>query len=302
MAALLLTTAIATTLIVDPATAATGPAKISYAQRTQGWEVVLTDGTVVKIPEALTTAPKDAINAGDDVPLLISGDGRQLFYYRKSDGLFVRRTVNGSEKVVSRKLKAHFLDEEWPLVSYDGSYVLTMTSAPGVGVFADLRTGKVLPPPGKTDTWGFAGFSPDGKRLLLAGERLTVFDRSLRARLRLKSRLSPAALADDHVTAAVPVGTWSKSRKVRLLNLRTGRAGDTLTARLPKGRYINDLDFDRSGRLIIRSKTRTGVAIYQLSKKKSGKTTLLREITRPDVTAWVLPGDSTYERWTKKSH
>ncbi|GAA4225680.1 hypothetical protein FHR32_002266 [Streptosporangium album] len=126
-------------------------------------------------------------------------------------------------------------------------------------IFADLRKGKVLPLPGGTDAWAFLGFSPDGKRLLLAEEaRLTVFDRGLRARMRLKTRLAPMALANDYVTAAVPVGTWPKYRKLRMLNLRTGRASGTVTVQLPRGQYVNDLDFDRVGRMIVRSRTGTG--------------------------------------------
>ncbi|MFF5205322.1 hypothetical protein [Streptosporangium sp. NPDC000396] len=293
LATLLLTTA---TLIGQPAAAAT-PVTIAYAQRTQTWELVLSNGDVVEVPEALAKAPDAAINAGEQAPFLVSGDGRHFFYFRKSDGLFVERTLNGKERVVSRQLTAVTIDEEWPLVSDDGSYVVTTTSAPGVGVFVDLRKGKVLPPPGKTDAWGFMGFSPDGKRLLLEGERLTVFDRGLRARTRLKTRLSPMALANDYVTAAVPVGTWRKYRKLRLLNLRTGRASGVMTVRLPRGQYIDDLDFDQAGQVIVRSKTGTGVAIYRVSKT-TGKATLLRTIARPDVEVWVLPGDRAYEWWT----
>lgn len=295
LAALLLTPV---TLTGQPA-AATAPVTIAYAQRTQTWELVLTDGDVVEVPEALTKAPKDAVNAGASAPFLVSGDGRHFFYYRKSDGLFVERTLNGRERVVSRRITAFAIDEEWPSVSDDGSYVVTTTSAPGVGVFVDLRKGKTSPPPGKTDAWGFIGFSPDGGRLLLAGDRLTVFDRGLRARTRLKTRLWPTALANDHRTAAVPVGKEQKYRELRLLDLRTGRASRTVAVGLPRGQYIDDLDFDRAGRLIVRSKTRTGVAIYRVSKA-TGKATLVRTIARPDTKVWVLPGDDTYEKWTEK--
>ncbi|WP_433222474.1 hypothetical protein [Microtetraspora malaysiensis] len=289
-----------TTLIGSPAAAA-APVTIAYAQRTQTWQLVLTNGDVVEVPEALAKAPKDAVNAGVRAPFLVSGDGKHFLYFRKSDGLFVERTLNGKERVVSRRLTAYTIYEEWPMVSDDGSYVVTSTSAPGVGIFADLRTGKVLPPPGHTDAWSFLGFSSDGKRLLLAeDERLTVFDRGLRARMRLKTRLAPMALANDYVTAAAPVGTWPKYRKLRLLNLRTGRAKGTVAVQLPRGRYIDDLDFDQAGRVIVRSKTGTGVAIYRVSTT-TGKATLLRTIARPDAEAWVLPGDSPYEPWTERN-
>ncbi|MFC7650266.1 hypothetical protein ACFQX6_65480 [Streptosporangium lutulentum] len=273
---------------------------IAHAQRTQTWKLVLTNGNVVQVPEALTEAPDDAANAGARAPFLVSGDGRHFFYFRKSDGLFVERTLSGGERVVSPRLTASSINEEWPLVSNDGGYVVTGTSAPGMGIFADLRKGKVLPPPGGTDAWAFAGFSPDSDRLLLAGERLTVFDRGLRARTRLKTSLSPTALANDHVTAAVPVGTWRKYRQLRLLDLRTGRASGTVTVGLPRGQYIDDLDFDQAGRVIVRSRTATGVAVYRVSTT-TGKATPLRKITRPDVEVWVLPGDSTYELWTEKA-
>ncbi|MET7335126.1 hypothetical protein [Nonomuraea sp. NPDC005650] len=286
------------TLIAQPAEAATR-ATIAYAQLKQTWELVLTDGDVVEVPEALAKAPADAVNSGSRAPFLVSGDGRHFFYFRKSDERFVERTLNSKERVVSRNLTAYSINEEWPLVSDDGSYVITMTSGPGVGVFADLRKGKELPPPGKTDAWGFGGFSPDGKRLLLEGERVVVFDRGLRTRTRLKTRLSPAALANDYVTAAVPVGTYPKYRQLRLLNLRTGRAGSTVTVRLPRGQYIDDLDFDRAGHVIVRSRTKTGVAIYRVSKA-TGKTTLLRRVARPAAAVWVLPGDSAYEPWTEQ--
>ncbi|WP_066933798.1 hypothetical protein [Microtetraspora fusca] len=297
MAALLLA---GTTLIGSPAAAAAAPVTIAYAQRTQTWQLVLTNGDVVEVPEALAKAPKNAVTPGERAPFLVSGDGKHFFYFRKSDGLFVERTLNGKERVVSRRLTAYTIYEEWPAVSDDGSYVVTTTSAPGVGIFADLRKGKVLPPPGHTDAWSFMGFSSDGKRLLLAeDERLTVFDRGLRTRTRLKTRLAPTALANDYVTAAVPVGTWLKSRKLRLVNLRTGRASGTVTVQLPRGQYIDDLDFDKAGRVIVRSKTGEGVAFYRVSAA-TGKATLLRTIARPDAEVWVLPGDSPYEAWTER--
>jgi hypothetical protein len=247
-------------------------------------------------------APKDAVNAGARAPFLISGDGRHFFYFRKSDGLFVERTLTGKERVVSREITAYAIDEEWPLVSDDGSYVITATSAPGMGAFVDLRTGKTRWMPGGTDAWSFAGFSPDSQRLLLqgvVGGRVTVFDRGLRARSRLKTRMSPAALANDYRTAAEVVGTWPKFRKMRLFDLRTGRARGAVTVRLPRGQYIDDLDFDKAGRVVVRSKTKTGVTVYRVSR--TGKTTVLRTITRPDTRIWVLPGDSTYEPWTEKA-
>jgi hypothetical protein len=115
----------------------------------------------------------------------------------------------------------------------------------------------------------------------------------------MKPRLWPTALANDYVTAAAPVGKGDRYRKLRLLNLRTGRTSATLDPRLPRGQYIDDLDFDQNGRLIVRSKTKTGVAIYRISKT-TGKATLLRTITRPDATLWVLPGDSYHELWTER--
>ncbi|WP_169951693.1 hypothetical protein [Microbispora sp. H11081] len=286
-------------LAARPAAAAT-PVTIAYAQRTQAWELVLTDGQVVRVPEALAVAPKDTVNAGAQAPFLISGDGRHYFYYRRSDGLFVTRALGGREKVVSRQITAASIDEEWPLVSDDGGWVVTTTSAPGMGVFVDLRTGRTYPPPRGADAWGFAGFSPDGKRLLLTGDRVTVFDRGLGVRLRLKTRLSPMALANDYRTAAVPVGTWPRYRAFRLLDLRTGHASRAVTVRLPRGRYIDDLDFDRTGRVIVRSKTTTGVAVYRVSKA-TGKATLLRTVARPGAKVWVLPGDSAYEPWTERT-
>ncbi|MGW2150614.1 hypothetical protein ACWCOT_40340 [Nonomuraea bangladeshensis] len=286
------------TAATQPA-AAEAPATIAYAQRTQTWEVVLTSGQVVEVPEALTVAPKDAVNEGTIAPFLISGDGRHLFYYRKKDGLFVERTVHGKERVVAKRITAYAIGEEWPFVSYDGSYVITGTSGPGLGVFADLRKRKAMGPPERTDAWGLSGFSPDSKRVLLGGEQMVVFDRALRPRLRLKTRLDPSALAGDYTTSAVLVGKGGKYRKVRLLNLRTGRAGAVVKVKLPRGQYIDDIDFDRSDRLIVRSKSAKGVAVYQVSRK-TGAVKLLKEIERPDVAGWVLPGDDCYEPWADR--
>ncbi|MFI7643295.1 hypothetical protein [Nonomuraea sp. NPDC049400] len=260
--------------------------------------MVLTRGKVVEVPEALAVAPKDAVNDGERAPFLISGDGRHIFYYRKKDGLFVERTVHGKERVVA-KITAYAIGEEWPIVSYDGSYVVTGTSGPGLGVLVDLRKRKAMGPPEKTDAWGLARFSPDSKRLLLGGEQKVVFDRALRSRLRLKTRLAPSALAGDYTTSAVLVGKGGKYRKVLLLNLRTGRAGAVVSVKLPRGQYIDDIDFDRSGRLVVRSKTATGVAVYQVLRK-TGAVKLLKKIERPDAAVWVLPDDSAYESWTEK--
>ncbi|WP_432869088.1 hypothetical protein [Microbispora rosea] len=284
----------------QPAAAAT-PVTIAYAQRTQTWELVLTNGEVVKVPEALAVAPRDAVNPGARAAFLVSGDGRHFFYFRKSDGRFAERTLHGKERVI-RDLTVATTGEEWPSVSYDGGFVVTGTSAPGLGALLDLRKGKSLPLPGKTDTWNFAGFSPDGERLLMQGGedgRMTVFDRGLRTRLRSKTRLWATALANDYVTAAVGVGSWPDSRKLRLVDLRTGKASGTVTVRLPRGQHVDDLDFDKAGRLIVRSKTTTGVAVYRLSKT-TGTVTPLRTMVRPDVKVWVLPGDDAYEPWAEK--
>ncbi|WP_405395212.1 hypothetical protein [Microbispora hainanensis] len=283
----------------QPATAAT-PVTIAYARWTHTWELVLTDGHVVKVPEALAVAPPDAVNPGARAAFLVSGDGRRFFYFRKSDGRFAERTLHGREHVI-RDLTVATTGEEWPSVSYDGGFVVTKTSAPGLGALLDLRKGRSLPLPGKTDTWNFAGFSPDGARLLMQGEdgRMTVFDRGLRTRLRSKTRLWATALANDHVTAAEPVGSWPKSRTLRLVDLRTGKASRTVTVRLPRGRRIDDLDFDKAGHLVVRSKTETGVTVYRVSKT-TGAVTRVRSLVRPDAKIWVLPGDDAYEPWTEK--
>lgn len=298
LATLLLT---AVPLVGQPAAAAT-PVTIAYAQRTQTWELVLTDGQVVKVPEALAVAPRDTISEGARATFLISGDGRHFFYFRKSDGRFTERTLHGKERAI-RDITVDTVGEEWPSsVSYDGSFVLTETSAPGLGVLMDLRKGKTLPLPGGTEDWSFGGFSPDGERLLLhggEGGRVTVFDRTLRPRLRSKTRLWAMALAGDYVTAAEPVGSWPKSRTLRLVDLRTGKASGTVTVRLPRGQQIDDLDFDKAGHLVVRSKIKTGAAVYRVSKT-TGKATLLRTMVRPDVKVWVLPGDDEYEPWTEK--
>ncbi|SDI98802.1 hypothetical protein SAMN05421869_108108 [Nonomuraea jiangxiensis] len=278
--------------------AATAPVTIAYAQRTQGWELVLTNGKVVKLPGALAKAPADTVNAGSRAPFLVSGDGKHFLYFRKSDGLFVERTLSSKERVVARDLTTNTINEEWPWVSNDGGFVITGTSAPGLGVFADVRKGKILSRAGVTDWWSFMGFTPDSKGLLLEDEKgPAVFDRELRVRVRLKKPVE--ALANDYATAAVAIGAEDKERKLRLFNARTGRVSRTVSVRLPSGQYIDDLDFDQAGRLVVRSKTKTGVAIYRVSKT-TGKTTLLRAMTRPDVPVWVLPGDTTYEPWTEK--
>ncbi|TQS20269.1 WD40 repeat domain-containing protein [Microbispora hainanensis] len=281
--------------------AAAAPVTIAYARWTQTWELVLTNGAVVKVPEALAVAPPDAVNPGVRAAFLVSGDGRHFFYFRKSDGRFAERTPHGREHVI-RKLTVYTTGEEWPSVSYDGGFVVTETSAPGLGALIDLRKGKSLPLPGKTDMWSFAGFSPDGERLLMQGGedgRMTVFDRGLRICLRSKTRLWATALANDHVTAAEPLGSWPKSRKLRLVDLRTGKASGTVTVRLPRGQQIDDLGFDKAGHLIVRSKTKTGVTVYRVSKT-TGAVTPLRTLVRPDAKIWVLPGDDEYEPWTEK--
>ncbi|GAA3677165.1 hypothetical protein GCM10022224_046680 [Nonomuraea antimicrobica] len=280
------------------AAAAVAPVTIAYAQRTQGWELVLTDGKVVKVPEALAKAPADAVNPGSRAAFLVSGDGRHFLYFRKSDGRFVERTLNGKERVVSRSYTAFTINEEWPLVSNDGGFVVTSTSGPGLGVLADVPTGKRLDRPGVTYEWVFMGFTPDSKRVLLwDGKGPAMFDRKLRVRVGLKKPVD--ALANDYAAAAVVVGTTDKERKLRLFNARTGKVSRTVAVGLPSGQYIDDVDFDQAGRLIVRSKTRTGMAIYRVSKT-TGKTTLLRAMTRPDVPVWVLPGDSTDEGWTER--
>ncbi|GII77704.1 hypothetical protein Sru01_26860 [Sphaerisporangium rufum] len=264
-------------------------ATIAYAKLAPDWQLVLTDGRKVNVPQAFVKAPADAVNSGYPVPFVISEDGRHFFYYRRSDGLLVERMLGGGERVVSRRITVDNVGEEWPMVSADGSYVITRTSAPGLGVFVDLRTGKTAGPPEKDDTWAVAGFSPDQQRLLLAKEReLVVFDRGLRARKRLKSSLEPWALANDHVTAAVPVCKKDRCRGLRLLDLRTGRATAPVTVRLPSGRYIDDLNFDRAGRVIVRTATRTKITFYRASAK-TGKVKKLRTVTR--VKGRVLPGD-----------
>ncbi|GAA3163194.1 hypothetical protein [Nonomuraea salmonea] len=67
---------------------AEAPATIAYAQRAKGWEVVLTSGKVVKVPQALTEAPKDAVHEGGagavprqrrrPAPVLLPQEGRPV--------------------------------------------------------------------------------------------------------------------------------------------------------------------------------------------------------------------------------
>ncbi|WP_203982783.1 YncE family protein [Sphaerisporangium rufum] len=265
--------------------------KIAYAKRARRWQLVLDDGEVRDVPEALVKAPADAANAGDPVPFQLSGDGRHFFYYRRSDGRFVERTLDSAERVVDSSLTVGGLNEQWTTVSADGAYVVIETSGPGIWM-VDLRTGKELRPTDEADGY-LVGFSPDQQRLLLASyarDQVTVYDRRLRTWTRLKTRVTPHALAGDYVTAVVLVYRKGRYRELQLLDLRTGRTTAPVTVRLPHGRYVKDVDFDGAGHLIVRSDTPAEITYYQVSAV-TGEAKRLRTIGRPRKDR-VLPGDN----------
>ncbi|GAB1820606.1 hypothetical protein HerbRD11066_37700 [Herbidospora sp. RD11066] len=246
------------------------------------WRLVTHHGRVVPLKEA-QVRPLDEkgkpLPVGT-VPLTVGGDGTKAAYFRKSGQLAVR-TFGGPVKVLPES--ALPAEDAQAIVSLklsgDGATLaITNWLTEQTGLY-DTTTGRRL---GLLPKAMFLGFSGDGEEVLVDNDdKLVVYD--LSGRLLGAGHRPPDAIVDARLDAlhanSTKVAVVRDEREVVVYDLNAGRVVKENPIKLPKGGWVDALDWTGDNRLTLHVSTK-GARITVLEHDvKSGATTVRETYT-----------------------
>ncbi|GIH62526.1 hypothetical protein [Microbispora siamensis] len=280
------------------------------------WHLALGNGrdSVFKDAQVFPRTAKGKIDKGSFAPLSVSGDGRQVSYWRKKDGLLVVRDVTTNKvrvlpRAVSKLPKGLGMGDLATSLSRDGGlltidYYDSDDKIPSLIV--NVRTGKVRTIPADS---AVVGFSPDGKHVLVSRgtaentSRFSVYDQDGRRTNtqvvpQVVANNSPMALADDGSSVAVLITTSSGGQRLRVYDLSADTVGDAVDVRVPKNESAKRLEWTSDGGLKLwetLDSVKTGetyrVVVHGLDTG-TGATTKLDSFTvKSSLWTWCLPGE-----------
>jgi hypothetical protein len=243
--------------------------KKDYTVPCGAWELTLRDGKTVKLPDA-TVFPRDASGKVDkegNAPFAISGDGKRVMYFRKSDRKLVWKDVPsgkvhslpGKTAKIPKGLGMNDVD---PTLSPDGDVVVidyndASSKLPTLAVH--LRSGQVAKLPASDSV---QGFSPDGRQILVSrftGDNTTEFvvydtdgsQGESREVPQVVSNNSPVAVADDGVTVAVVIVPTSGKPRLRQYDLSTDSVSPAIDLGVSSKETAYRISWDNSGKLVL---------------------------------------------------
>jgi hypothetical protein len=243
----------------------------------------------------------------------ISGNGKVVSYFRKSDRKIVVRDV-ASGKVRALPGKAGKLPKGLGMSDLDtflsddgGKIVIDYYDAAGTrpSLVVDLGTGKARSL--RADS-AVQGFSPDGKLVLttrFTDENTTEFSVYDESGAKVNSQVvpqivannSPIALADDGSTVGVLITNPKGKQRLRLYDLASDTVGDAVDISVPKNEGAHRLFFDGSGNLTLwelRGDKAGNVvgADERRVDSSTGATTVIDSFKIKSTTwTWWLPGE-----------
>ncbi|TQS27809.1 hypothetical protein [Microbispora sp. KK1-11] len=280
------------------------------------WRLALGNGRDSALTDAqvFPRTAKGKIDKQSYTPLSVSGDGRQVSYFRKKDGMLVVRDVTTNKvralpRSVSKLPKGIGMGDLATSLSRDGG-LLTIDYYDEDGkvpsLVVNVRTGKVRKIPADA---AVAGFSPDGKHVLVSRgtaentTQLSVYDEDGRRTNtqvvpQVVANNSPIALADDGSSVAVLITTTSAKQRVRVYDLSDDTVSDAVDVRLPKNESAKRLEWTPDGGLKLWETldwTKTGetyrVVVRTLDIGTGATATLDSFRVKSSVWAWWLPGE-----------
>ncbi|GAA2394873.1 hypothetical protein GCM10010404_60350 [Nonomuraea africana] len=281
------------------------------------WTLTLGSGKTVQLKDAAVhpVLPNGKTDTESSAPIAISGNGRFVGYFRKSDRRFVVRDVgSGSVKALPGKAamapKGVGMLNVDPLLSPDGRRIVIDyydDAAKLPSLLVDLRTRAIHKIPGNETV---QGFSPDGSHLLTSRgtddntTELAVYDASgteVQSRVvpQVVANNAPIALADDGVTVGLVIVSPQANGKARLrtYDLSTDTVSDAVTLRVPAGEAANRLVWDTAGEVTLwtvksDAEGETSHATRRAVNPDTGATTKRDSFRiKSGIWTWWLPGD-----------
>ncbi|MBE3012316.1 hypothetical protein IL992_24440 [Microbispora sp. NEAU-D428] len=280
------------------------------------WRLTLRNGrdSVLTDAQVFPRTAKGKIDKQSYTPLSVSGDGRQVSYFRKKDGMLVVRDVTMNKvralpPSVSKLPKGIGMGDLTTSLSRDGG-LLTIDyyddddKMPSLVV--NVRTGKVRKIPADASV---VGFSPDGKHLLVSRgtaentTQFSVYDQDGRRTNtqvvpQVVANNSPMALADDGSSVAVLITTASAKQRLRVYDLSEDTVGDAVDVRVPKNESAKRLEWTPDGGLKLwetLDSAKTGetyrVVVRSLDTDTGATAKLDSFRVKPSVWTWWLPGE-----------
>ncbi|MGI5161712.1 hypothetical protein [Microbispora sp. CA-102843] len=280
------------------------------------WHLALRNGrdSVLKDAQVFPRTAKGKIDKQSYAPLTVSGDGRQVSYFRKKDGALVVRDVTTNKvralpRSVSKLPKGIGMGDLATSLSRDGG-VLTVDYYDGddklPSLIVNVRTGKVRKIPADA---AVVGFSPDGKHVLVSRgtaentSRFSVYDQDGRRTNtqvvpQVVANNSPMALADDGSSVAVLISTGSGKQRLRVYDLSNDSVGEAVDVRVPKKESAKRLEWTPDGGLKLwetLDSAKTGetyrVVVRSLDTDTGATATLDSFRVKSSVWTWWLPGE-----------
>ncbi|MBO3746943.1 hypothetical protein J5X84_12775 [Streptosporangiaceae bacterium NEAU-GS5] len=252
--------------------------KSTYTIPCGSWTVTLTSGKSVVLKDAVVhpIMANGKVDKEGATSFAISGNGKVVSYFRKSDRkIVVRDVASGRVRALPGKAaslpKGLGMSDLDTFLSDDGTKVLIdYFDAAGTrpSLIVDLTGGSTRTL--RADSAG-QGFSPDGKLVLatrFTDENTTEFAVYDESGAKVNSQVvpqivannSPIALSDDGTTVGVLITTSKGKQRLRMYDLATDTVGDAVDLSLPKSESAHRLFFDASG----------NVKLWELRYDKAG--------------------------------
>lgn len=282
------------------------------------WTLSLVNGRSVKLKDAVVF-PKSATGSTDkeaSAPIAISGDGRLVSYFRKSDGkLVVRDVAKGRVKALPGKAatlpRGVGMSDIDTAFSSDGStFAIDYFDAEAKqkSLVVDLQTGAIARIPGAEVV---QGFSPSGDYLLTARTtddnttEFAVYDKSgdeVHSRVvpQVISNNAPIALSGDGTSVAVVITGPQATSKARLrtYDLTTDAVSDAVTLGYsPVREFPSRLVWESADALTLWTYSAApdgspNAAVKRRINPDTGATSKVDSFgIRSGIWTWWLPGD-----------
>lgn len=279
------------------------------------WTLSLSSGKQLQLTDArvhpVTYSGK--VDKEASTAFAVSGNGKNVAYFRKSDGKLVVRDLSANKVHMlpgkSGKLpKGIGMGDLDTFLSADGSVIVIdyfdqNSTLPSLIV--NVKTGKIRKLQANATV---QGFSPDGDQLLVTrytDENTTefvVFDENGNKGARqvvpqVVANNAPLALANDGTSVALIVTTPSGKQRLRVYDLASDTVGDSVDVKVPKNESAHRLFWDSSDNLTLwelrnDAQGNTLGATARSLDPSSGATSKIDSFKiTPSVWAWWLPGE-----------
>jgi hypothetical protein len=289
--------------------------KKDYTIPCGAWNLALNSGKNLVLKDAMVhpLTADGKVDKEGATTFAISGNGKVVSYFRKSDHkLVVRNVATGKVHVLPGKAaalpKGLGMTDLDTILSDDGTKVLIdYYDAAGTrpSLVVDLASGTTRKL--RADS-AAQGFSPDGKLILVSrftDENTTEFSVYDESGTKVNSQVvpqivannSPIALSDDGTTVGVLITSPKGKQRLRLYDLASDTVGDAIDVSVPKTEGAHRLFFDSAGNLTLwelrgdKAGNVVGAAERRVDQSTGATTVIDSFKIKSTAWTWWLPGE-----------